>query len=201
MGPPSSRVVRLVFNTSCNITESAAGTGIFRFYRLNSVYDVDTSLGSTSTPGFLEWANFFNNYRVWKTRVVAKGFIDGSGTAAGNCAQVSLVPNSFQAVLPSSQISWPVQPQSLTSTVGLANYGGKNNVWLDKTFSIPSVMRITPTQYRNDMDFSATVSSNPTRQGFVALAVTSNASVPLSFNGFITVSMEIEFFNPLVFAT
>lgn len=38
-------------------------------YTPNNAYDVDPSLGSTSTPGFSEWAAFYTYYRVMSYRV------------------------------------------------------------------------------------------------------------------------------------
>jgi len=35
-------------------------------YQVNSAYDVDPILGSTSTPGFAEWSTLYSYYRVIK---------------------------------------------------------------------------------------------------------------------------------------
>jgi hypothetical protein len=34
--------------------------------RMNSIYDPDPALGTGAIPGYTEWANFFNSYRVLK---------------------------------------------------------------------------------------------------------------------------------------
>jgi hypothetical protein len=67
---------------------------------------------------------------------------------------------------------------------------------MDKQFSLPSVFRITRAQYRDEFDFTATTSSNPTRQAYVAVTVqAAQSSTPAVFAFQIYVSMDVEFFN------
>jgi len=48
---------------------AAAVTTIAKVWTPNAPYDVDPVLGSTSTPGFAEWATLYTYYRVFKYRV------------------------------------------------------------------------------------------------------------------------------------
>jgi hypothetical protein len=198
--PPSSKKVTLVFAEQNQIVEGAAGTGAFQFYRLNSAYDVDTSVGSTSTPGFAEWSTFFTNYRVWRTRVRIEGNVNN--LTQGGIGTVSLIPNPLQPTLPSSAVSWPVQYGAIHQTVNNLNSGGHNLIVLDKQFSLPTVFRITPSQYKNEFDFSATTTTNPTRQAYVAVAMKSyDSGTVAGFSYQIYVSMEVEFFNNVLLAS
>jgi hypothetical protein len=198
--PPASKHVTLVFSETLTITESAAGAGAFNFYRLNSAYDVDTSVGSTSTPGFAEWSSFFTNYRVWKTRVRVEGVVSGAGSGSINTC--CLVPNPLQATLPSTPVRWPVQFGTVHQTVPLVSSGGNNLVVLDKQYSLPSVFRISRSQYRDEFDFTATTSSNPTRQAYVAVTVqAAQSSTPAVFAFQIYVSMDVEFFNNVLLSS
>lgn len=194
--PPLSRKVLLTYSSVINITEGAAGAGAARYFRLNGVYDVDTTLGSTSTPGFSEWAAFYQNYRVWKTRVRIEGF--ATGGVGATLAQVSLVPNGSAASLPANIYSWPVQPFAKSVNICYRGDGGMNKATLDSTFDLPKLAHLTSTQYANDMDFSASNSTTPSRQLFAAVTVVgfgSAAVVTLTFQ--IWVSMLVEFFNPV----
>jgi hypothetical protein len=198
--PPQSKRVTLVFASSFSFSEAAVGTGAFNFYRLNSVYDVDTSLGSTSTPGLTEWSAFFTNYRVWKTRVRIEATVNN--LSVGGTATFSLVPNPLQPTLPSSASSWPVQYGAIHKTITNVTSGGTNLVILDKQYNLSSVFRITPQQYKDDFDFTAPVTANPTRQAYLAVAVKSNNSTTTAgAGGQIYVSLDVEFFNNVLLAS
>lgn len=201
MSYPVSKRVRLTYiGDGFQITESAAGVGAFRYFRLNSAYDVDTTLGSTTIPGFAEWSAFYSNYRVWSTAVHYEGSVQGG--SAGSMATVCLVPNSSQATLPSSANTWPVQPQTLHRTILMYGSGGANKVTFTRRYDIASIFRVTRSQFLNDFDFSATTSSNPARQAYLAITVQGNASSSaVVLTSVIYFSMEVEFFNPIQLST
>lgn len=195
MVPPQSRRAVLCYSTPFSIAEGAAGAGTYRFYRLNSLYDVDTTLGSTATPGFSAWGTFFYNYRVWRTRFCLEATT--SGGSAGSVTQISLVPY-FATTLPASTGSWAVQPGTLSKMVARSVDGGKNVVTFDHHYDLASILRVTKAQYRNDMDYTGTVASNPTRG--VNLAVTAlgvGSTTAIALTGVLRVAFEVEFFNPL----
>jgi len=50
-------------------TLTVVGTVIAKRWTPNAAYDVDPVLGSTSTPGFSEWAGLYTYYRVVKYKV------------------------------------------------------------------------------------------------------------------------------------
>lgn len=190
-----ARRVKLVYAEGVQVSESGAGLGAARFFRMNSVYDVDTTLGSTSVAGFAEWGNFFANYRVWKTRVRYEGNVSG-GT--NNTATVCLVPQAYTATLPTTSNTWPVQPHAVRQTVNMYNSGGNNLVKLDVTWNIPQVLRITRGQFLNEQNFTANTSSNPSTQVYFAVTVQSQyGSTPATTTGQIYVSFLVEFFNPI----
>jgi hypothetical protein len=199
MQPPKSRTVTLVWSGSGGLTEGSANAGAFNFYRLNSVYDVDTSVGSTSTPGFAEWAAFYSNYRVSRTRVRVEGTV--SGLSSGAYATVCLVPNPLQATLPASSIEWPVQFGALHKTVVNNTSGGTNTFTLDKQYYMPEVFKVTKSQFRNEFDYTASTGANPARQAYVALTVRGIGSNVAAAYAQVYVGMEIEFFNPILLAT
>lgn len=193
--PPQSRRVKLCYAAGVQVTESGAGTGGTRFFRMNSIYDVDTTLGSTSVAGFAEWGNFFANYRVWKTRARFEGNASGGTTQT---ATVCLVPQAYTATLPSSSNTWPVQPYTVKQTINMYNTGGNNLVKLDVTWDIPSILRVTRGQFLNEQNFTANTSSNPSTQVYFALTVQGQyASTATVLTGQIYVAFMAEFFNPI----
>lgn len=193
--PPSSRRATLTWSGGAISVESAASLGATHFYRLNGAYDVDTNVGSTSTPGFAEYANFFANYRVWRTRVQVEGTASGSSSGAHI---VALVPNSYTPTIPSATAAWLVQPMSVQRLFANVTSGGSNVLRLDQSFDLPRLARLTRAQYADDMDFTANTAAVPSRQMYVAVANYSlGSSTVATFVYQILVSMEIEFFNPI----
>lgn len=197
--PPRSKRVLLVYTDIPTVVEGTAGSGAFQYYRLNSAYDVNTAFASTSTPGFAEWSGFYSNYRVWRTRVRIEGTV--SGVSTGGIGTVCLVVNPLQPTLPSSPATWPVQFMTIHKTVVNTTSGGTNTVTLDKTYNLPTVFRVTPSQFKNDFDFSATTSANPTRQGYFAVTISGKSSTPMSLTAQVYVSMVVEFFNPVLLSS
>lgn len=63
---PPEMDVMLSFQVNKTITNAAGTTAMVR-YTVNGAYDVDPVLGSTSTPGFAEWATLYTYYRVVKS--------------------------------------------------------------------------------------------------------------------------------------
>lgn len=192
---PPSKKVHLVFYDTSYVAESATGTGGTHFYRLNSAYDVDTNVGSTTIPGFNEWQNFYTSYRVWRARIRVIGTVNVS-SSNGVCT-VTLTPNAYTATIPSNPKAWPVQPQSVFKVVPPVNAGSNAVARLDHTFNLPRLAALTPQQYKTDMDFTANVASNPSRQLYCAVTVQGNTGGGVATYVYsIWVSLEIEFFNP-----
>lgn len=200
MTPALAKRLTLVYTAPIQITEASVGLGAFKTFRLNSLYDVDTSLGSTSMPGFAEWAGMYNNYRVHRTRFVYEGITFGESSAG--YAQVSLVPNSFSTVLPANNLIWPVQPGAESKLVVPVAQGGSNVVRFDVTFDMWKSAKVTKHQFMNDMDYTASVGVNPLRIIHCMLCVSSGNSTTVGGTyGVVRIAMDCEFFNPVLLAT
>lgn len=197
MTPPRHMRVHLVYPSAIQITEGAAGSGQFKFYRLNSAYDVDTNIASTSMPGYNEWSQFFSNYRVLSAAMDLTGTV--SGISTGSMAIVSLTPNPSQATLPGSAITWSVQPNTIHAESVNTTSGGKNVVRLRRKYNLAKCFGVTPQQFRSDFDFTASTGANPLRQLFVAVTIAGiGSSTPGVLTAQLYVSMTIEFFNPIL---
>lgn len=193
--PVNSRRVRLTYPAYLTMTESAVNGGVEKLYRLNGPYDVDPTLGSTSTPGFAEMAAIFVSCRVWSARVRVDATVTGGST--GSLANVILYPNSVNTFVGSAG-SWLVAPYSIHKAVRADGTGGQNLVTLTKSYDLPSVARITKAQYQNEADYSSTVTSTPIKQFYCAVAITGiGSSTVLTCNATVWIQMDVEFFQPI----
>lgn len=68
VGCPDKVVVKLKYPVLKLINSLATASSSVRFYT-NGVYDVDPTLGSTSTPYFAEWTQMYSYYRVLKYKL------------------------------------------------------------------------------------------------------------------------------------
>jgi len=71
--------LRYIETTSVTFTPGVAGTYYASgngwcaiTYRLNGAYDFSAQIATTTIPGFNEWANFYNNYRVHAVKLKAR---------------------------------------------------------------------------------------------------------------------------------
>jgi len=70
---------------------------------------------------------------------------------------------------------------------------------MDKTFNIASCMRLSSREFLSDMDFTASIGASPTRSVYLAVVYYStNSVVAATITYQLTVSMEVEFFNPFL---
>lgn len=189
----------LVFCAQHNATESAAGAGVYNFYRLNGPYDPDTAVLSASTPGLANLAGLYRSMKVVSVAVSAHCNLTCQDRAT---FILSLVPTAFQPVLPSNQQYWSVQRLAKSTFFqcrGLSQSGTSQNSYegtVTQRFRLNQVANLTPAQYMDEADYGSLTNSNPTRQLYVAVAVTTNAPVQ-AFCGFhVKIAYDIEFYDP-----
>lgn len=194
--PVLSRHVRLTYPGAFLITEAAANAGAQKIFRLNGPFDVDTTLGSTSTPGFAELSAMFSSCRVWSTSVRVEA--TASGGSAGSVANIIMYPNANNTFL-TNPASWAVEPYSVKRAVRADSAGGgRNFVTLVKRYDMPSVFRITKNQFLSDADYASVVSTTPAKQAYLAISVYAVGSATVvTATGIAYFQMEVEFFNPI----
>ena len=84
---PDRMVLRMKYND--NFTLSGIG-GASRVFRLNSVYDPDTSFTNGHQPlGYDQWDIFYNKYRVYKAVVTLK--VTNSSSNSADTEQIGMV--------------------------------------------------------------------------------------------------------------
>lgn len=197
--PLNHRLVTLAFAANHAGTESAAGTGVYNFYRLNGPYDPDTAVLSNATPGLSALAQLYRSMRVLSVRAQASGAWYVSANSAATCT-LSLVPTAFQPVLPSNPSYWPVQPSARSATsiagTGYATFPGGIFKELRGSWNVHDVLNVTKAQYRDESDYASLTNSNPTRQAYLAVAVTTNCGTVVTVVLQVVLEYLIEFFDP-----
>lgn len=199
--PPSLTIRRPVIYTAVHTTaESSAGAGGFKFFRMNSAFCVDTTVGSTQQVGYTSMASMYQNYRVHHARIKVDGFI-GGGSTSGTFI-VSVVPQPYSTSLPATVTAWSVQPHAITTQVPYVTNGGPNKVKLDKTYELWKVANVPKSVYLNDLNYTGAVTGNPTTQIYFAVTVLSTFSGTLATLTYqTTVALDVEFFNPLLLSS
>jgi hypothetical protein len=191
-----SRNILMSFAASGGIAESAAGSGVTYFMRLNSVYDPDATGVGTSAIGYSTWAALYLSYKVHRVTVRIQGTVTGMSTGA--IANVVLAPIAYQAVAPANKYTWRMIPGSKMAVVSNNSVGGRNMFTLEATYDIAAVCRVTKGQFANETDWSGLVGSNPARQAFALIAmdsVNSSSVATIVYNTQMT--YLVEWFNPV----
>lgn len=198
--PPlsGSRHCTLTFCSKHNQGEGAVSAGIYNFYRLNGPWDPDTAVLSNSTPGLSALAALYRSMRVWRTVISAHATATADHRST---LLLSLVPTAFQPVLPSNPDFWPVQRDAVATPFICRGWMGSNtkcayDASVTKTFDIPKVANIKRSQYLDEADYASVTNSNPTRQLYCAVAVSTNSATTVDCAFHIRISYEIEFFDP-----
>lgn len=197
--PIANMRINCLFVSEFSITEPAAGAGAFRFFRLNGAYDPDTAALSASAIGFNNYAQLFTSYRVVEVNVELRGVVCCDGPYS--CAAVSLIPNSRQETLPANPALWGGMTDGLSTVVAPKADGGHNVAVLRRRYLPHKLLKITKSQYSNEADYAALVSTNPVKQLFLAVCVNGiSAGGVATLSGLIRISYKVEFFEPALLA-
>lgn len=193
---PANMHVTLTYFTSTQLGETVVGAGANYFYRLNSVFDPDASGVGSVAIGYNTYAALFLNYKVHRVTVRFDGFI-GGGTGVSSYGNVTMAPVPGQAVVPTNRNTWKVIPGNVTASVTGAQNGGKNHFSFVRSYDLAKVLQVSKAQYRNEMDFSGAIGSNPARQAYLMVAIDgagSSSVVQMTYN--LSLTYDVEWFNP-----
>lgn len=199
-GPPlyNNKRCTLVFCAKHQQLEGAVSAGVYNSYRLNGPYDPDTAVLSNSTPGLASIAALYRSMRVWKTTVSVHACAYADAPAS---LMLSLVPTAFQPVLPSNPDYWPVQRDAASVVMKPGAYVGSGTLvcfdgTVTKTFDLAHVANILKSQYLDEADFASVTNSNPTRQLYCAIAVSTNSNTAVNCRFHVRIAYDIEFYDP-----
>lgn len=188
---PSAAASRsfLAYVDGNTLTEAAAGLGDYRTFRLNSLFDPDFTGVGSSALGFANMGNIFRVFRVTRARVIARFSLV---TPTGPCT-VGLIAGG-NSVYSASLQTWQAQP---SCTSRMIQYNGAQSVAeFDVVYDFAKLMRLTPDQFKDDMDFTHTAGSNPARPLFVTLFCVGSAGVAVAVAFTYRIIFDVEMSQP-----
>jgi len=156
----------------------------------NGIYDVDPSLGSTSTAGFAELAALWGSFRVHKTRV--KVDFNNNDTqpyivAVGFATQQSHTVNSWNS---------STYGNDYIKTFTVSGKGGQDRKQFRATQDLAAVIGDRD-YYFSDVSYVGTAGSNPTSEVSFLLGTAAAASGTNGVFAYVELTFFVEFFNRL----
>jgi len=170
-------------------TLATVGTVISKRWQPNAAYDVDPVLGSTSTPGFAEYAALYTYYRVHKYRVhMTFSNLDNLGISL-----YSTHSNTDPGTAGTNYVSYA--QSAFGKTFELAPfYSGRGTVTLDQTVQVHQVLGMSVAQADSFRSVTTSVPSDIVYWGF---GIYSNAGANfangVSYTGYI--EMDVRFYS------
>jgi hypothetical protein len=194
--PPQSRRVLVSYASAISQVEAAVSTGNAYFWRLNSIYDPDSSGVGSSAIGFSYWLNFYQNYKVHRVTVRIQSQMYGMST--GGIGTLVVAPVANQSAVPVGPYTWRAIPYSKMTTQTNSNTGAPSVREMVVSFDLAKVCHVTPQQYAIDMDYAGTSASNPSKQVYLLTGVHSvGSTTPVTCTVSIQITYDVEWFNPL----
>jgi hypothetical protein len=190
---PDRLYTRLRYTGLQNLTILTTSTTAGIRYRPSAAFDIDPLLGSTATPGFAEFAAFYNGYRVTSSKIVVKAVNQINGSGQG--VLMVVVPlNVDPTGSPSVAVvnSWIEQPYSIKNMIGVY---GSPAVTLTETMSTEKIFGSKMVYF--DDNFTSIVSSVPNNNWYWAIGAIC-ATMPttsLIVNLYVEIDIGIEFFS------
>lgn len=144
-----------------NIVLSGLG-GASRVFRMNSIYDPDTSALNGHQPlGYDQWAYFYNKYRVYKAVVTIRCANTSSNSA--DSEQIGFCAHNDQVTPPQSDAFFE---QSHTKKLILSGRGGMDRGTIRYTVDLPRVLGMAPVVYKSNPNVASAFPTSPSEQVF-----------------------------------
>ncbi len=181
--------VQLGYFSAVRITESASGVGNFNSYRLNDLYDPDFSGTGAQPAGFDQVSALYTRFRVMKVALS----IDWVKRGATSSAYAVAYP-SAQSTLPAGCQAWPLQPYAKSGAIPL---GGPSHFHTSMVCDLPKILGLTRSQYMDEIDFTCTNSSSPTRSPYLHVGVFSRFGTLVDCEVYVRFVFSVECSQPV----
>jgi len=202
--PPSNygtKRVTMPYSQFFYMSESAAATGVVKYFRLNGPYDVDPSLASGPTFSLAQWAGFYQYYRVLRARCRAECVVQLNNGQA----KVSMFPSSFSSNVPSNMDSWALQPHAVSKAVGPWSGGTTGfhtrDFVLDKTYNMWDVLGVPKEVYMGEKDYQSVFNSVPPTGLYLQVGMAGSSSAACTLLCRLTISFELLLSSPVLIGT
>jgi len=179
--------VKLTFVTSKSL---ATGTNVSSVrFTPNSAYDVDPVLGSTSTPGFSEWATLYGFYRV----VAFSYKVDFVNTeTTRSCAVYTVATNAD----PGTSLSYIAGANPMSKMTVLAPLSGQNRASLSGSHKVADILGSDAPETADS--YRATVAASPADLvwlGCGAQTLSGNSFTTGNVEVLISITMFVRFYD------
>lgn len=162
---PDRKLVKLRYvDTTTSFLPFAAAYTSYQEYKLNSAYDVNSAVGSTSIPGYSEYAQMYNVYRVMGAKIKTTFSLDSDFT---HPLDVALLMTSLQWSSPSYTVMQEYTRGNRHVVNGVVT--SQRPITLSMYRPLSKVWGASKS-YRIDDDFQATIAGDPALKiyGYVA---------------------------------
>lgn len=198
---PDRMVLRMKYTD--NIILDGNGTGVpggspfvARAFRLNSIFDPDTSTVAGHQPlGYDQWNVFYNKYRVYKAGVTIR--LANSAANSANAIQAGFFAynaNGAGKVIDDSTFEQPHMKK-----VTLGGRGGQDRGLINYTVDVPRILGMAPVVYKSVASTSSLFGANPLESinGTVVIRSIDGQSVPL-VSATVDIVYYVELFDRMV---
>jgi hypothetical protein len=195
--PKSLRIIpdrfftKLVFQGFGTATITSPSVHAAFRYIPTAAYDVDPGLGSAAMPGFADFANFYQTYRVTVSRIRAE-MVSKSSTNAVEATLIALNTDPGSSPSFTTVASWAGNPYSQQKILSLA--GGPPTSY---DMQMPTERIFGSKEVYFDDNFNSLVTGTPVNNWYWALGLIADTAPasPLTVSSLIRIEVGVEFFD------
>jgi len=183
---PKRMFVRLPYATQT--FDPVTTTSFFvQQFRANSIYDPDYTNTGHQPRGHDEYSNFFRHYRVHGVLVEVFGQVEPNKQAV-----FAIYPHKSTAT-PADIIGLMESPD-----VKYRMVTDDKSVYLKKYVSMTKVFGVRKSVYSSDVDYSADIGSNPTKEAYISVMMQCiDGTTSCGFNSRMKLTYYVELCDPL----
>lgn len=186
---PDRMTIKMPFTYA--YTPNVGSGGWTKAIRLNSVYDPDPALATTSAMGWNKWGGFYEKYRVYG--VGAEVTIANAGDSP---TFLALIPSQVAITAATTYQQASEQPRSIRSIIGGSS--GSSIYKRKLFFKLPGIRGQTPQEYKADDKNMALWGENPLTNLYLNLYLQDSTTT----NHLVTINVRlvyyVEMFSPLL---
>lgn len=185
---PPRMLAKLRFNAYQLLSLAASTSANYR-WRPTGAFDVDPALGGTAMAGFAELSGFYASYRVYSSRIKAT-IANPSAVSPITLIVVPLNADPTNAMTTTNIIACVENPYAqakCSSLVGGPATTIVSSMSTQKIFGDPSVFY--------DHNFSSLVGAVPANNWFWNVAILAPAFIATAVTLYVTVDVDVEFFD------
>lgn len=151
------------YTCSANVAE--------RVFRLNSIYDPDSTLGTGEVAGYAAWSALYQNYRV----VACKYKVSLTGSGSGAQAMLTVVPTESTAGVTTTAAA-TIEAAVVRNAKVVQSGAGGPVVSLSDCLHMTKVFGVSEAAIMGDNNYQAAFGSNPAFQYYLHVCLVDQAN-------------------------